>query len=69
MILTGIYLGKNLLCFYSDICNKRFHTIKYIHTSISIASYCSLPINQFRHQEKAMKWVVLRIEIAASPEI
>ena len=41
----------------------------YFHTSISIALYSGLPVNQFRHQEKTMKWAVLRIEIAASPEI
>ena len=42
---------------------------KYFHTSIFITSHSSLPANQFRHQEKTMKWAFLSIEIAASSEI
>ena len=58
-----------LFCFCSDIYNKRIHTKIYFHTNISIASNSGLPVNQFQYHEKTMKWAVLRIEIAASPEI
>ena len=57
----------NLLCFCSDI-YKRIHTKNYFHTSLSTASYSGIPVNQFRHQEKTIKFFFLRIEIAASPE-
>ena len=59
----------NLFCFYSDMYNKRIHMKNCFLSSIYIASYSGLPVNQFRHQEKTMKWSVLRIEIAAIPEI
>ena len=59
----------NLLCFSSGICNKRIHTKNYFHTSISNTSQSGFPVYQIRHQAKTMKWAVLRIEIAASPEI
>ena len=59
----------NLHSFWSDIYDKRIHTKNYFHTSLSIASYSGYPVNQFRHQEKTIKWAVLRIKIAATPEI
>ena len=62
------FFRKNLLCFSSNICNKHIHTINYFYTSISIASYSGLPVNEFRHQEKTTKWAVLRIEITAKSE-
>ena len=66
---SGIFIKMSLLCFCSDIYNKLIHTINYFHTSISIASFSGLPVNQFRYKEKTMKWVVLRSEIAARLEI
>ena len=62
-------MRMNLPCFCNDIYNKRIHTKNCFHTSISIASYSGLPVNQFQHQEKTMKWAILRIKIAANSEI
>ena len=31
---------------------------------MSITSFSGFPVNRIRHQEKTMKWAVLRIEIA-----
>ena len=66
---TGIFTRMNLLCFHTNVFNQRSHTKNYFQTTIPIASYSGLPVNQSQHQLKAAKQGVLRIEIAASPEI
>ena len=73
-MFTRKFAEINLLCFYSNIYNKRIHT-NNIFTQIIFSHkriYCvisGLPVNQSRYQQETTKWTVLRIKIAASPKI